>query len=130
MNWDGRLGDGTTATKILPVQVGKENQWVMVDAGYGHSMALKSDGSLWVWGDNAKGQLGIGVITDKYMPVRVGMDFEWQAINAGYQYNVVTKNDGSLWAWGANYIGQLGIGTNDEILKPSIVTVARTSSGY
>jgi alpha-tubulin suppressor-like RCC1 family protein len=44
----------------LPVQVGKASDWASVTAGETghHWVALKTDGTLWSWGDNEYGQLG------------------------------------------------------------------------
>jgi hypothetical protein len=60
-NSDGQLGDGTTTNAVdgpIPVGVGK--RWLAVAAGRFHSMAIDTDGKLWVWGRNAEGQLGLG----------------------------------------------------------------------
>ena len=38
---------------------------------YFHSIALKSDGTVWGWGDNKYGALGDGTTTNRYTPVQV-----------------------------------------------------------
>jgi hypothetical protein len=44
-------------------------------------MALKSDGSLWAWGDNEMGQLGLGTTGYIYpTPTQVGTDNDWGAL--------------------------------------------------
>ena len=81
-----------------------------ISAGYLHSVVLKTDGSLWAWGDNRYGQLGDGTETNRLYPVQIGTN-DWAAIAAGQTHTVARKTDGTLWAWGQNYSGQLGNGT-------------------
>lgn len=85
--------------------------WKIVVAGGGHSVAIKTDGSLWAWGDNSKGQLGNGSNISKTTPTKIGTATNWKAIAAGSTHNMALKSDGSLWMWGENTNGQLGIGT-------------------
>jgi len=73
--------------------------------------AIKSDGSLWAWGNNSQGQLGDGTRDHKDAPVRIGTDTDWKTISTGAYHSLALKADGSLWAWGNNSQGQLGDGT-------------------
>ena len=77
---------------------------------YGHSLAIRSDGSRWTWGYNFNGQLGVGGIGDRYSPTRVNNDTDWVAIVAGDYHSLALKADGSLWAWGLNDHGEVGDG--------------------
>ena len=77
------------------------------------TFALKSDGTLWAWGDNYYGDLGLGDLTyDVYsVPTQVGSGSDWAAISAGYDYDTFARKcDGTLWAWGVNEMGDLGLG--------------------
>ncbi len=83
--------------------------WSDLSVGRSHVLALKSDGSIWTWGENRYGQLGIGNTVDHNKPVQVGSDKDWKSIETGSDNCFAIKNDGSLWAWGYNSAGELGI---------------------
>jgi uncharacterized delta-60 repeat protein len=107
----------TTTEIFAPVQVGSRSDWASVSAGGGHSVALKSDGTLWAWGYNSKGQLGTGSFDSDYhtTPLPVGSgDSDWVSIAAGQYHSLTLKSDGTLWAWGSNNYGQFGNGSSDS----------------
>ncbi|MDR2711509.1 MAG: S-layer homology domain-containing protein [Clostridiales bacterium] len=85
-----------------------------ISAGNVHSMAIKSDGSLWTWGGNFAGQLGDG--KNRYAPDKVLDDIS--LVCAGYYHSLAIKTNGSLLAWGGNSEGQLGDGTTTEKILP------------
>ena len=86
-----------------------------VSAGRAHTVAIKTDGTLWAWGRNNHGQLGDGTITDSYIPVQEKTKANnWVAVSAGWDHTVAIKNDRSLWAWGENVDGQLGLGHSGD----------------
>ncbi len=90
--------------------------WSVVSAGYNHSLAIKSDGTLWAWGASI---LGDGTYDNKNYPIQIGNDNNWKAIVAGFSHSLAIKTDGTLWAWGYNYSGELGDGTHQELLVPT-----------
>jgi alpha-tubulin suppressor-like RCC1 family protein len=117
-NYVGQLGTGNITNQNSPVQIGTETDWMTVAAGYTTcSFAIKTNGSLWAWGENNYGQLGIGDDSEyETSPVRVGTDTDWSSLSSGRNYTLAIKTNGSLWAWGRNNDGQLGIGnyTNQD----------------
>jgi len=103
----------------------------IISTGYGYSLAIKSDGSLWAWGYNDVGQLGDGTKVDRHTPVKI-MDGVAQ-VSAGSSYSLAIKSDGSLWAWGYNgYFGVFGNGMEGDSTVPVKVmdNVAQISAGF
>jgi alpha-tubulin suppressor-like RCC1 family protein len=112
-NNSGQLGDGTTTNRDKPIHIGSNSDtYKAVSAGLNFSLAIKSDGTLWAWGDNSFGQLGIGSSTPTYstVPMQVGSDNDYMAVSAGTGHALALKSDNSLWAWGDNFYGELGEG--------------------
>ena len=109
----GRLGNGADLTnKSSPVQVGSLTDWASVGAGFKHTLAVKTDGTLWAWGDNSSsGDLGDVTVVDRISPVPIGALSDWASVAAGRNLSLARKTDGSIWAWGFNGQGQLGDGT-------------------
>jgi alpha-tubulin suppressor-like RCC1 family protein len=108
----GQIGDGTIGIlRIMPTQIGTETNWQKVAVGQNHSIALKTDGTLWTWGNNNSGQLGDGTIVNKNVPTQIGTATNWQNIDGGSGFTIATKTTGTFWAWGDNQYGQLGDGT-------------------
>jgi alpha-tubulin suppressor-like RCC1 family protein len=106
----GQLGDGTNTNRNAPVQVRGLSGVQDIDAGFfGHSLALKSDGTVWALGQNDYGQLGDGTTTQRNVPVKVRRLSGVQDIDGGYRHSLALKSDGTVWAWGRNKYGQLGV---------------------
>ncbi len=130
----GQLGDGTTTSRNYLVQVKNSDgstlsNVVKVCSGTLFSMALKSDGTVWSWGDNSYGQLGDGTTTNRLSPVRVlnsdgSVLSNAVSIAVGQYHASVYKADGTVWAWGRNHRGQLGNGSTNDVASPTQVMVA------
>lgn len=120
-NTSGQLGNGTnyqfytTAAKI-----GTLSGITKIAAGNTSSYALKSDGTIWVWGSNGFGQLGDGSTTNQLAPVQLSGVTNIKDIKSSLfgGHTIALKNDGTVWAWGKNDSGQLGDGTLVQRLFP------------
>jgi hypothetical protein len=86
--------------------------------GSAHSIALKTDGTVWTWGANFSGQLGDGTVINHLLPAQVSGLSGITAIDAGFDFSLALKSDGTVWSWGGNFTGQLGDGTNIMRLTP------------
>jgi alpha-tubulin suppressor-like RCC1 family protein len=115
-NRNGQLGLGNSGVgtdRNVPTRVGTDTNWASVTAGGYDTLAMKTDGTLWSWGDNSSGQLGLGnsgMGTDRNVPTQVGTDTNWASVAASYDFTLAVKTDGTLYAWGNNGAGQLGLG--------------------
>ena len=138
-NWQGQIGNGgqgdvtisepfgdgnpehiiTYKLQTTPVKV--LSDVVSVSCGYDFTAAIRSDGSLWMWGDNRLGQLGNGRVGDakfrqmdgsldivQTTPVKIMDDVV--SVSCGSAHACAVKSDGSLWAWGHNVYGPVGNG--------------------
>ena len=110
----GQLGDGTNADRHAPVQVRNLSGVTAITANGDHSLALKSDGTLWAWGNNFWGQLGDGTTVHRNAPVQVLNLTGVRCMAAGAEHSLALMQDGTVRAWGENVAGDLGDGTTTD----------------
>ena len=118
----GQLGTNDGIIKSTPVTTfaGGTN-WKQVSCGPSHTAAIKTNGTLWVWGNNFSAQLGINNGANRSTPVTTfAGGTNWKQVEAGADYTGAIKTDGTLWLWGDNT--SLNLGTNDAIRKSTPVT--------
>ena len=115
----GQLGDGTIVSKSSPVQtIAVGTNWKQVSCGSVHAAAIKTDGTLWTWGNNSNGQLGDSTIAHKSSPIQTTAGgTNWKQVSCGSVHAAAIKTDGTLWTWGNNSNGQLG--DNTTVFKSS-----------
>jgi alpha-tubulin suppressor-like RCC1 family protein len=114
----GQLGNTTTTNTSSPIQtIAAGNNWKLVSGGRTFTTGIKTDGTLWVWGNNGYGQLGTGNTTHQSSPVQtISGGTNWKLVNCGIYFTTAIKTDGTLWTWGQNSDGALG---DNTILRKS-----------
>jgi len=119
----GQFGDNSVVSKSSPVSVvGGFTDWCQVSVGCDHSLGLRTNGTIWAWGNNGNGRLGDNTTVSKSSPVSVVGGFtDWCQISAGQRHSLGLRTNGTLWAWGYNYQGALG--TNNTTSRSSPVSV-------
>lgn len=139
-NSTGQLGDGSHTTRTTPVRVtGYNAEWLdnieKVYANADVSMALRSDGTVYMWGNNDKGQLGTGNKTNTTHPVKVqgengeGYLENITAIATAEGCSLALSRTGEVLSWGGNQNGRLGDGSTTERLYPGKVLKADEFGG-
>lgn len=121
-NYNGQLGNNSTTSSYLPVQVLKApgaplTGVVKVAAGIQHGLALLADGTVWAWGYNHYGQLGNNNTPDSSVAQKVyGIDGATDI--RAFGSSSMAKVGDSWYVWGDNSYGQLGIGTTVNVSLP------------
>jgi alpha-tubulin suppressor-like RCC1 family protein len=70
--------------------------------------AIKTDGTLWVWGANSSGQLGLGNIINRSSPVQeISLSTNWKKLFVANDHKLALKLDNTLWGWGTGGQGML-----------------------
>lgn len=117
-NNNGQIGDNTTGTnRVTPRQISSGtgvgiNGWTQVSAGVNFSAALRSDGTLWLWGENNFGQIGDNTIIPRSIPIQeVTLSTNWKQLSCNFYTSAAVKTNGTLWCWGRNNYGQVGDNT-------------------
>jgi alpha-tubulin suppressor-like RCC1 family protein len=135
----GDVGDGTTASKLVPANVSTLTDVIAIAGGWDHTLAVDSQGGVWSWGENLNGALGttaVAVGSYSAVPVKV-MDVGGAAgsqlthviaVGAGRGHSLALKSDGTVFAWGGNSAGQLGDNTTTQRTTPVATTMTSLGS--
>ncbi len=106
---------------LSPVKAASGSRWTAVSVGWEHQCALKTDASLWCWGDNRHGELGDGTTTPEASPTLVPGANDWTSVTAGFDSTCGLESAGALSCWGRNEFGELGLGDHVDRLVPTRV---------
>lgn len=126
-NGNAQLGNGTQDGSIgalAPAQVEDDFDWTAISAGDNHSIGIRQDGTMWVWGSNVFDALGDPTFAVLTLPTQIGSDDDWDSVNAGENHNLAIRTDGTLWGWGRNFFGALGTGGTADETSPILISDA------
>ena len=124
-NEHGCLGHNNLTNYSSPVQI-PGTTWSTANrhlagnsdtAGSSVSGVIKTDGTLWVWGDNNQGQLGINNTTDYSSPKQIP-GTTWNKIVMSSRHGAAIKTDGTMWAWGNSQRGELAQNNRTSYSSP------------
>ncbi len=122
----GQLGNNAVVSSSAPVKVVIDanntplSGVIAIAAGLDHSLALKSDGTLWAWGYNGYGQLGQGTMIDSHLAVQVpGLAAIDRILAIGHHSLAFSGARG--WSWGHNAYGQVGVNSTTDVLVPTVI---------
>jgi alpha-tubulin suppressor-like RCC1 family protein len=123
-NGYGQLGrhDELYLNTNIPVVIPGLSNIVAIAGGSGHAIALRSDGTVWAWGDNTYGDLGNGTNTQRdYAAPVLGLT-NAIAIASGDFHCFALCSDGRVWGWGLNEVDELGIGNENDQATPILIS--------
>ncbi len=124
-NGNGQLGLNApqNSNQSSPTQIPGTNWSEQYCSNQNACSAIKTDGTLWMWGRNHYGQLGINqpVNAHRSSPTQIpGSNWAILARGTADQTTnpIAIKTDGTLWSWGFNEEGQLGQNDTNERSSP------------
>ena len=123
-NADGKLGIGSIGGQFpTPQSVTGLSNVTAIAVGLDHSLARRSDGTVWAWGGNDVCQLGQNDTTSRGTATQVPGLTNIEAIAVGGAHSFALRSDGAVFAWGFNANNQLGLGSmSNEVCTPTRVT--------
>jgi alpha-tubulin suppressor-like RCC1 family protein len=111
-NTQGQLGNNSTSNRSFLAQLTGTSaiatNWSKITSGLNYTLAIKTDGTLWSWGNNSFGQLGVSDVTHRSSIVQIGSANNWAQIACGQVHSVAINSQGFLYSWGNNSFAQLG----------------------
>jgi alpha-tubulin suppressor-like RCC1 family protein len=113
--WDGQLGHRLTSEVVYEPRLVEEMEnksTAILACGREHTVAVSTNGNLWVWGDNKAGQLGIGTIIQSNKPVPVSLldEHEVKMAACGREHTVCVTATNEVYGFGSSIFDQLGLG--------------------
>ncbi|RID81832.1 hypothetical protein D1953_19785 [Peribacillus asahii] len=131
----GGIGKTSPATITNPVKVTKLSKVTEIAGGRYHTLAVKSDGTIWTWGNNERNQIGDGktgssLMKNVLVPYQVKLLTKVKSVSGGTYYSLAVKSDGTVWSWGFNDASQLGIVKTSAYQNKPAKVLGEDGEGY
>ncbi len=112
----GQLGNGTTTDNAnVGTQISGGGTFIHLDAGAFFTCAVKSDNTVWCWGQNTYGQLGNSSVTNSSIPVQSSLlGTGIVKVAAGGSHACSLDGSGNIRCVGRGTVGQLGNGNGTD----------------
>lgn len=126
----GLLGNGSTTQSNPTIQqIGTATNWQKISASNEMTIGLKTDGTIWGWGQNDEYEMGNNTCcANQLTPIQIGTANQWVDIETSMAASVFAlKNDGTIWGWGLNLGGLLG---NSTVMARSVPTQLNTATDW
>ena len=121
-NLYGSLGVGSIINNVnVFTQIGSANNWKEISPSENFTVALKTDNTIWGWGQNDGYQMGNGTCcNDQLSPILISSLTDWKQVDGSDSRSVFAiKNNGTLWCWGSNLSSMLGDNLISSVFFPT-----------
>ena len=114
-NTAGVAGQNNRTAYSSPIQIGTGTNWKELPIGGNtwyqyHTGAVKTDGTMWMWGAAGSGQLGLNDVVTRSSPTQIpGTTWSNLSVDGSGSTTAAVKTDGTMWTMGYNFYGQLGL---------------------
>jgi len=98
--------------------------WSSLAGGWNAMAAVKTDNTLWIWGNNQYGELGQNNLVQYSSPIQIP-GTNWSSASSGAANFMARKTDGTLWSWGYGTHGRLA--QNNNVAHSSPVQIPGTN---
>ena len=126
----GLLGNGSTNQSNPSLQqIGTATNWQKISASSDMTIGLKTDGTIWGWGQNDQYEMGNNTCcANQLTPIQIGTANHWLDIETSLGASVFAlKNDGTIWGWGLNLAGLLA---DNTVMARSVPTQLNTDTDW
>ncbi|HPI18929.1 MAG TPA: T9SS type A sorting domain-containing protein [Candidatus Kapabacteria bacterium] len=102
----GQMGDSTVTHFLKPTMLGEQGEWSYVESDYFHNAAIKSDGSLWGWGQSQNNPLSSVFNSIKKIPYRFlnEKSSDWISVNCGVESIIARNSDGCILEFNKDFV--------------------------
>jgi len=111
-----------------PEQVGTDTDWMNVAVGDTFGCAMKTDNTIWCWGNNA--YTGTGFADTNGTPTQILPDTDWTSVEVRWHHACARKTDGTTVCWGGDEFGLQVVDSAAADANVGVPTAVATGVGF